>query len=158
MQRYLNIFMNVMIILLIIICIYFALDKFVLSKSEIKENYNYENDVNNFNGSYVTDYYDVNIAHNIVEKYIIALKDKDINIINAYLIDDIKIDEEKINSINNIESYVNIEEVRENGNKTEILITYSIKENREDKNTMLCKLDREKQTFLICYDSLLDSI
>ncbi len=158
MQRYLNIFMNVMIVLLVIICIYFTIDKFILSKSEVKENYNYENDVKNFNGSYVTDYYDVNIAHNIVEKYIIALKDKDINIINNYLIDDIKINEEKLNSINNIESYVNIEEVKENENKAEILITYSIKENREDKNTMLCKLDREGQTFLICYDSLLNNI
>ncbi len=158
MQRYLNIFMNVMIVLLVIICIYFTIDKFILSKGEIKENYNYENDLKNFNGSYVTDYYDVNIAHNIVEKYIIALKDKDINIINNYLIDDIKINEEKLNSINNIESYVNIEEVKENENKAEILITYSIKENREDKNTMLCKLDREGQTFLICYDSLLNNI
>lgn len=158
MQRYLNIFMNVMIILLVIISVYFSIDKFVLSKSQVREKYNYEDDVKNFNGSYVKEYYDVNLAHNIVEKYIIALKDKDINIINSYLIEDIKIDEEKLNSINNIESYVNIEEVRENGNKTEILITYSTKENRDDRNTMLCKLDREKQTFLICYDSLLNNI
>lgn len=158
MQKYLDIFLNVMIVLLVIICIYFALDKFVLNKEEVKEKYNYEYDVQNFNGSYVTDYYDVNLAHNIVEKYIIALKDKNIDIVNSYLIDDIKIGNEKINDINNIESYLNIEEVKENENKTEFLITYSTKEKRDDRNIMLCKLDKNEQTFLICYDSLLNNI
>lgn len=159
MQKFLDIFLNVMIILMIIICVYFALDKFVLNKSEVKEKENFESEVQNFNGSYVTDYYEVNLSHYIVEKYVIALKNNDISSANNYLVEDIKVTEEKLSSISSsVESDINILEVKENSNKTEILITYSTKANREDRNTMLCKIDRENQTFLICYDSILNSL
>lgn len=158
MQKFLDIFMNVVIVLMIIFCIYLGLNKFVFNKSEDKD-YSYNDIVNNFDGVYVTNYYEVNYSHFIVQKYILALKNNDIENLNNYLSDNIKIKDKSISNIAGIVGdAIYINEVKQNSNKTEFLITYSTMENKEDTNTMLCKIDIEKQTFLICYDSLLNKI
>lgn len=154
MYRYLNIFMNVFIVLLIIVVIVFSVTSIISSKDKNEENSgmnSYIEKVNNFDGQCVTDFYYVDISHFIVKKYINALKNNK-SLLNDYLLNDIN-----NNSINaNIGDSVYIKEVKQNTDGTELLITYSTKKDKSDENKMFCKLNKDENTFLICYDSLLN--
>lgn len=152
MQKFLNIFMNIVIILMVIFIIYLCVDKFVLSN---KDNVDIKSEISNFEGEYVTDYFDINFSHFIVQKYLTAFSEQDLDTLNSYLDGGLKVNNISKKITNDNISNIYIKEVRKNNDTNELLISYSVNKEKDDVNTMLCKLNQEDYTFLIYYDSIL---
>lgn len=154
MQKFLDIFMNIVIILMVIFIIYLCVDKFILSN---EENTDIKSEVNNFEGEYVTLYDDINLAHFIVDKYLTALKEKNVDTLNSYLDNDLRIKNISTSITSENVDNLYIQELRKNDETNEFLITYCIDKDKMSSNTMLCKLNKDDYTFLIYYDSILNS-
>lgn len=154
MQKFLDIFMNIVIILMVIFIIYLGVDKFVLSN---KENTDIKSEISSFKGEYVTEYYDINFSHYIVQKYLTALSEENIDILNSYLDNNLKLKDISGDITSKNIDNLYIQEVRKNDETNEFLITYYIDKEKVNSNTMLCKLNKDDYTFFIYYDSILNS-
>ena len=154
MQKFLDIFMNIVIILMVIFIIYLGVDKFVLSN---KENTDIKSEISSFKGEYVTEYYDINFSHYIVQKYLTALSEENIDTLNSYLDNNLKLKDISSDITSKNIDNLYIQEVRKNDETNEFLITYYIDKEKVNSNTMLCKLNKDDYTFLIYYDSILNS-
>ena len=144
MYKFIDIFCNIMIVLL---CVY-IIAAFVISGMS-------KTQIDKFDGEIITSFVDLTTAQAIVEKYIYRYTQKEYKDFEVMLDKSIQKDESvytKItDSIEDSQVYISNVEKSDDDN---YLIEYNLK-NKETER-MLVKLDENTTTFKICYDSMLE--
>lgn len=144
MYKFIDIFCNIMIVLL---CVYIIV-AFVISGMS-------KTQIDKFDGEIITSFVDLTTAQAIVEKYIYRYTQKEYKDFEVMLDKSIQKDESvytKItDSIEDSQVYISNVEKSDDDN---YLIEYNLK-NKETER-MLVKLDENTTTFKICYDSMLE--